>query len=135
MPAMRVYLPSVEPVDIVPTRGTPGQALLKTFSMACVSSGRSGEGGTGTTGTTFPSGARCGTMVTLTLGSLATFSSVLWTTSGSSPGKMRQLTLARAVCGSAFGACPPESMVPPQDACTHKLTTAPPQRASQPPGS
>src|SRR5207253_1195960 len=131
MPAMRVYFPSVAPVDMVGTRGTPGQVLLRVFSMAAVrknseqylagsqvllrvfsmaavSSGSSGEGGTGTAGTTFPSGSVCFTMLILTLGSLATCSSVLRTPCGSSPGKMRQLTLARAVCGSALGAWPPE---------------------------
>src|SRR5439155_17811259 len=114
MPAMRVYLPSVAPVDMVATRGTPGQVMLKTFSMALVTQGRSGEGGTGTT---FPSGPGCETVVILTCGSLATRSSVRRTYSGSSPGKIRQLTLARAVCGSALRACPPESMVATQVVC------------------
>src|SRR6267378_5050910 len=121
MPAMRVYFPSVAPVDMVATRGTPGQVTFKTFSMACVTSGSSGDGGTGTTGTTFPSGVSCGTMVILTFGSFATRSSVLCTSSGSSPGKIRQLTLARAVCGSAFGAWPPKSMVATHVVCKSEL--------------
>src|SRR5713226_8199700 len=121
MPAMRTYFPSVAPVDMVATRGTPGQRMLKTLSVARVTSGSNGEGGTGTTGTTFPSGASCGTMLILTFGSLATRSRVLWTSSGSSPGKMRQLTLARAVCGSAFGACPPESIVATHVVCKSEL--------------
>src|SRR5260370_15848401 len=121
MPAMRAYFPSVAPVDMVATRGTPGQTALKTFSMACVTSGSSGEEGTGTTGTTFPSGASCGTMLTLTFGSLATRSRGLWTPSGSSPGQMRQLTLARAVCGRACGAWPPESMVATDVVCRSEL--------------
>src|SRR3989442_1626564 len=92
MPAMRVYFPSVAPVDIVATRGTPGQAILKVFSMAWVTSGSSGEGGTAAMVTFFPSVVRCGTMLILTFGSFATRSRVLRTSSGSSPGKIRQLT-------------------------------------------
>src|SRR6266851_4441723 len=104
MSATRVYLPSVAPVDIVGTRGTHGDVILKVFSMACVTSRSSGEGGTAAMVTFFPSVVRCGTMLILTFGSFATRSSVLRTSSGSSPGKIRQLTLARAVCGRAFGA-------------------------------
>src|SRR5205809_2430036 len=95
-PAMRVNLPSVAPVDMVATRGTPGRVMLSVFSMALVTSGSNGEGGTGTTGTALPSGPVCDTMVILTLGSLATRSRVLRISCGSSPGKIRQLTLARA---------------------------------------
>src|SRR5258707_15400075 len=82
MPAMRVCLPSVAPVDMVATRGTPGQTTLRTFSMACVTSGRSGDGGTGTTGTTFPSGERCGTTLILTFGSVAKRTNVSATSCG-----------------------------------------------------
>src|SRR6266568_2214180 len=121
MPAMRVYLPSVAPVDMVATTGMPGHILLKVFCMAFVTSGSNGEGGTGTTGTAFPSGSVCVTMLILTLGSLATRWRVLRISCGSSPGKMRQLTLARAVCGSALGAWPPESIVATQVVCSNEL--------------
>ena len=50
----------------------------------------------------------------MTLGSAITRSRVARICSGASPGKMRQLTLARAVCGRALGAWPPESMVATQ---------------------
>ena len=72
MPAMRVYFPSVAPVDMVATTGMPGHMLLKDFSMALVTSGSKGEGGIGTTGTTLPSGSVCATMLIFTFGSLAT---------------------------------------------------------------
>src|SRR5205807_10065461 len=111
MPAMRVYFPSVAPVDMVGTRGTPGQVLLRVFSMAAVSSGSSGEGGTGTAGTTFPTASACFTLLVLTLGSLAACSSGLSTLCGSSPGKTRQFTLQRAVVGTASGGWLPERTV------------------------
>src|SRR5207248_1267567 len=121
MPALRVYLPSVAPVDMVATRGTPGQLIVKILFIAWVSSGSSGEGGTATTGTGFPSGSVCDTMLIFTFGSLATRSRVLRISCGSSPGKMRQLTLARAVCGSALGAWPPESIVATHVVCSKEL--------------
>src|SRR5215467_11752449 len=121
MPPMRVYFPSVAPVDMVGTKGMPGHILVKVFSMALVTSGSSGEGGTGTTGTTFPSGSACATMLIFTFGSLATRWRVFRISCGSSPGKIRQFTLARAVCGSALGAWPPESIVATQVVCSKEL--------------
>src|ERR1700680_2286428 len=79
--------------------------------MAFTTSGSSAEGGTVTVGTGLPSVPSCGTSVTVTFESAATRSRVLRTSSGSSPGKILQFTLARAVWGKALGACPPESMV------------------------
>ena len=47
-------------------------------------------------------------------GSATTRLSVASTSSGGSPGKIRQFTVARARCGNAFSACPPSSMVATQ---------------------
>ena len=44
----------------------------------------------------------------------ATLINVRSTSSGSSPGRMRQFTLAAARCGSAFGACPASTIVATQ---------------------
>src|ERR1700740_1896178 len=114
MPAMRTYLPSDAPVDIVGTTGSPGHIVERVCSRALVSSGRSADGGTVTIGISFPSAVFSGIKVTLTLGSATTRSNVLCNSSGSSPGKILQLTVARADCGSALGACPPASMVATQ---------------------
>ena len=57
MPAMRVILPSVAPVDMVATPGSLPHMPVTVRSMACVSSGRSGDGGTATAGTSEPSAA------------------------------------------------------------------------------
>src|SRR5208337_2327784 len=118
---MQRYLPSEAPVDIVGTIGIPGHMVAKVRSSAVVTSGSSGEGGTATMGMSFPSAVFSGTTVILTLGSAATRSNVLRTLSGSSPGKMRQFTLARAVCGSALGAWPPDSIVATHVVCSNEL--------------
>src|SRR5215467_12276891 len=118
---MRVYFPSVAPVDMVATSGIPGQVKPNVFSIALVTSGSSGEGGTGTTGTTFPLGSVCGTMLIFTFGSLATRSSVLRISCGSSPGKIRQFTLARAVCGLVKETSTTESIVATQVVCSSEL--------------
>src|SRR6516165_6629599 len=97
MPAMRRYLPSVAPVDMEGTTGTPGHIMASVRSNAEVTSGSRGEGGTATMGINLPSEVFSGTTVTFTWGLATTRSRVLRTSSGSSPGKMRQLTLARAV--------------------------------------
>src|SRR5579863_696837 len=106
---------------MVGTTGKPGQIACTVFSSARITPGRSGEGGTPTGGITVPVASLTGTTVTATLGSAATFSSVLRTASGSSPGKMRQFTLARAICGNALGAWPPLSMVATQVVCSSEL--------------
>src|ERR1700720_1654486 len=102
MPAMRVILPSVAPVDMVATTGSGPHVAATVRSIALVSSATSGEGGTAAAGTREPSAAWTGTGVTLTLGSAMTRWTVARTCWGSSPGKMRQFTLARAVWGSAL---------------------------------
>src|SRR5580704_19195238 len=114
IPAVRVMRPSVAPVDIEGTTGTLPHKAWTVSSMARVTSGSRGEGGTVTSLTSEPSAACSGTSVTTTFGSATARSIVLRMLSGSSPGKIRQLTLARAVCGRAFGAWPPESMVATQ---------------------
>src|SRR5208337_1653386 len=114
MPAMRRYLPSVAPVDIEGTTGSPGHIAASVRFNVSFNSGKRGDGGTATMGMSFPSEVFSGTKVILSLGSATTRSNVLRTSSGSSPGNTRQLTLARAVCGRALGAWPPDSMVATQ---------------------
>ncbi len=50
-----------------------------------------------------------------TFGSPITRTSVACTSSVVASGRMRQFTLARARCGSALGACPPQSIVATHD--------------------
>ena len=59
-------------------------------------------------------GARSPSMVTFTFGFAASFSSSPRTASLELPGKIRQLTFARARCGNALVAWPPSSMVATQ---------------------
>src|SRR6266404_1799985 len=106
---------------MVGTTGTLGQKWCTVFSSACTTSGNNGDGGTETCGTRAPLASLTGTILTVTFGSAATFSRVLRTASGSSPGKMRQFTLARAIWGRAFGACPPASKVATQVVCSKEL--------------
>jgi hypothetical protein len=65
------------------------------FSTARITSGLSGDGGLSTG---LPAG------ITATWGSLITRTSVSPTSATGWSGRMRQLTVARAVCGSAFSA-------------------------------
>src|SRR5215468_4945149 len=111
MPAARRYFPSLAPVDIVGTTGNPGHIVANVSEYAVITSRISGDGGTVTTGIALPSEVLSTTIVTFTPESFATRSNVFRTSSGSSPGKIRQLTVARAICGSAFGAWPPASIV------------------------
>src|SRR5277367_4322603 len=121
IPAIRKIFPSLAPVDIVGTQGTPGHSTANVFSSAAVTSGNNGDAGTFTTGITVPSAAFCSTKSTVTLGSATTLIKVWCTCSGSSPGKIRQFTLARAVCGNALAACPPFNMVATQVVCSNEL--------------
>src|SRR5271157_4252548 len=114
MPAMRRYFPSLAPVDMEGTTGRPGHIVPSVRAKVAFNSGRRGEGGTATMGMSFLSDVFSATKVIMSLESATTLSNVLRTSSGSSPGNTRQLTLARAVCGRALGAWPPESMVATQ---------------------
>ena len=102
MPALRRYVPSVAPVSITGTMGTPGHIVAVAASIAAITSGLKGDAGLGLA---WP------TAVTLTPESATTRSSVRRTASGASPGRIRQFTTALARCGSAFSACPPSSIV------------------------
>src|SRR5438874_6110005 len=102
MPAFRRYNPSVAPVPIIGTTTTPGHMVFVTDSIAPITSGVNGDAALG-----FASS----TKATVIFGSANTFVSVSLIAAGGSPGRMRQLTFAVAVCGSAFGACPPLSIV------------------------
>jgi hypothetical protein len=77
-----------------------------TFSTAPITSGVSGDGGLGRYSKSVG--------VMLIWSSFRTFASVAFRFSSVSPGITRQLTLARASCGRAFGAWPPSSIVATQ---------------------
>src|SRR3569623_1150128 len=102
IPIASKKIPSVAPVDIDGSIGTPGKYLSATLFIGPTILGSSFGG--------MPIG-RIGVLtVTVTLGpasslSLASVPSTL------SPGKIRQLMLAVALCGSAFSACPALSRV------------------------
>src|SRR5438093_609890 len=97
MPELRKYKPSVAPVDITGTTGTPGHMCVVIRSSAKMISGLSGDG---LLGVASPSGE------TEIFGSPKTRVSVACTSPGESPGRMRQFTIARAVGGRAFSAWP-----------------------------
>src|SRR5258708_22000745 len=95
IPALRTKSPSLAPVDISGTMAIGDQTALVAASIAENTSGRSGDGGDGFTvsaGTTF------------TLVSAMTRASVRSTAAASSPGSIRQFTVALALAGSAFSA-------------------------------
>ena len=96
--------PSVAPADMAGTTGVPGQ-----YSVVSLSTGPNTFGFRvcGPLGTSL----RMAASVTLISGSPASSTSFCRTCSGVVPGKMRQLTLAVARCGSALVAWPPDSMV------------------------
>src|SRR5438128_12557625 len=102
IPAVLRNLESVAPVDIVGTTGTPGHISAVTFSTAPRISGVSGDAGLGKK-------RLIGVTVMVSLASTLTI--VAWISSGDSPGSTRQLTTARAVCGSALLAWPPSRRV------------------------
>src|SRR5580698_2411955 len=106
MPAALRNSPSVAPGCRIGTTGTPGQNFAESFSKGPITAGVSGGGG--------ELGPRVSSVVTFTAGSAASSSSFCRTDSGSTPGKMRQLMLARARCGRAFVACPASNMVATQ---------------------
>src|ERR1700689_4533842 len=106
MPIASRKIPSVVPVDMVGTTGTPGKYLADSFSAGPVILGSSG-GGTA-------SGRPGGNIVTVTPASPITVSRVALVPSTVSPGKIRQLTFAAARCGSALVAWPPSSKVATQ---------------------
>src|SRR5437870_13176565 len=102
MPAFRRYEPSVAPVDITGTTGTPGHIWFVSCSIAASTSARIGDG---LLAVASPIG------VTEILESSKTRISVDLTSAGDSPGSNRQFTMARAVCGNALSACPPSRRV------------------------
>ena len=85
--------------------GTPGHICSVTRSMGPITSGRSGEGALG---------LASASGVTPMPSSASTRTRVVRVSSEESPGSIRQFTLARAVWGSAFKACPPWSIVATQ---------------------
>src|SRR5580700_974628 len=88
------------------TTGTPGQNCAVSLSIGFRRAGVRGGGG--------EEGPRVSRVVTLTSGSAITRSRSARTDSAETPGKMRQLMLARARCGSALVAWPASSIVATQ---------------------
>src|SRR5271167_3691877 len=106
MPMASRKIPSVAPVDMVGTKGTPGKYLATSASAGPKILGSSGGAtATGRTG---------GTKVTLTPGSPITATKAARVSSTVSPGNIRQLTLAAARCGNALLAWPPSNSVATQ---------------------
>src|SRR3954465_6814580 len=83
----------------------PGYISLVSDSTRFITSGRSGDG---------LLGCASSTNSTLTFGSATISISFALTDAGDTPGRMRQLTLALAICGSALVAWPPSSFVATQ---------------------
>src|ERR1700684_1628890 len=106
MPTAFVNSPSVAPACSTGSTGTPGQNSAVSFSIGDMTAGVNGGGEA--------VGPRVSAEEILTAGSAANSSSFARTASAVTPGKMRQLTLARARCGSALVACPASSMVATQ---------------------
>src|SRR6478735_1825760 len=106
MPTASRKMPSVAPVDIDGTIGTPGKYCATSFSAGPITLGSSGGA--------LATGRIGGTGVIVTLGSPIAATSAAWVSSTVRPGNMRQLTLAAARCGSALLACPPSSNVATQ---------------------
>src|SRR5262252_831689 len=102
MPATRRLRPSVAPITILGTTGTPGHIFEVTRVAASRTSGRRDE-----------DGPRENSPIDLTetCSSATTFLRADSTYSGESSGRTRQFTVAAASCGKAFSAWPPSSMV------------------------
>src|ERR1035438_9962286 len=105
MPALRKYRPSVAPITMVGMARTPGHMLSVMREAARKRSGRIGDDG--------PASISRPTVID-TWSSATTFFKVARTSSGFISGKMRQFTIAPAVCGRAFRAWPPSSIVATQ---------------------
>src|SRR5574337_1831104 len=106
MPALRKYMLSVAPADMPGTISTLGKRWWTAAVTAAITSWRSGEAGLATGGG--------GCTVTVAVSSSMTLIRVGRTLSTEVPGKIRQLMLTLALCGSALSAWPPLSMVATQ---------------------
>ena len=93
------------PVSMWGMMGTAGALPHTAFAAASIADKGSGASGDGGLGVGVPIGA------TTICGSARTRTSVCCTAAASSIGRIRQLTVACAVCGSAFSACPACSIV------------------------
>src|SRR5262245_8846581 len=105
MPALRRNRPSVAPVDIEGTTGTPVHISVVIRSIALKISGFSGDG---------TLAVALSNAETEIFESARTRISADRTSTGDSPGRIRQFTIARAVCGRAFSACPASRRVATQ---------------------
>src|SRR5262249_31676059 len=97
--------PSVAPVDMTGTTGTPGHMSVVARSTAAMISGFSGEGSLA---------AASSIGATEIFESAITRTKVERTSAGDSTGRIQQLTTGHAVCGSALSACPPSRRVATQ---------------------
>src|ERR1700722_13126104 len=102
---MRRYFPSVAPMTIMGTTGTPGQIFFEDSVIALKRSGRIGEAGPALD----PS-----IILMVTSSSEAICFRADSTYSGESSGRTRQFTVAAASWGRAFTAWPPSSWVATQ---------------------
>src|SRR5690606_39633620 len=105
MPALRRKSTSVAPVLTSGITVMPGHMSSATCSTGSTTEGSSGEAGLAS------AGAIC---VTETPFFAAIAVSTLCVSSAEDCGSTRQLTVALAVCGNAFSACPPSSWVAKQ---------------------
>src|SRR5271167_1938965 len=106
MPIAVRNTPSVPPGCKIGNTGTPGKNTALSFCTGPSIWGVSGGGG--------DVGPRVSSVVTFTAESATCTSNWCRTDSCDTPGKIRQLILARARCGSALVACPASSMVATQ---------------------
>src|SRR5688572_11554286 len=101
MPPLRVYMPSVVPVDITGMTGTPGQYLAASGSMRDRTAGAGADAGLAIGGSS---------TLTRTL-SPASFRITVSTSAPGTPGTIRQLITALARCGRALFAWPASTLV------------------------
>src|SRR5690242_783450 len=106
MPIASRKIPSLAPVDMDGTKGTPGKYFFSTASAGPITLGSSVGG--------LASGRIGGTGVMVILESPMTLAKAARVPSTVSPGKMRQLILAPARWGSALLAWPPSNRVATQ---------------------
>src|SRR6185437_9766264 len=106
IPTALVNSPSVAAASNIGSTGTPGQNSAVSFSIGSITAGVNGGGG--------DVGPRVSSVATLISGSATSSSSFARTASVGTPGKIRQLTIARARCGNALVAWPASSMVATQ---------------------
>src|SRR5579863_8998391 len=94
----------------------PGSSVVITGTLGHISCATSSIGFkvSGVNGAACASGPRTSGIVTDTAGSSTIFINCAFTSSRDTPGKIRQLILALALCGNALVACPADNIVATQ---------------------